>query len=715
MQRAILALAAVLSCVPALGAEGMWLPRQLPALARELKNAGLQMDPSSLVKLTEHPMNAVIDLGGCTASFVSPQGLVITNHHCTWGALQYNSTAERNLLDDGFLAAELSDEIPAAPGSRVRVTVEVTDVTERMIRGLDEIRDGSERYKRIEDREKEIVAECEQEEGYRCNVRGFYGGHEYFLYKQLEIRDVRLVYAPPGSVGVFGGDIDNWMWPRHTGDFAFQRAYVGPGGKPADYSPDNVPYTPRHWLRVQPGGVAKEGFVMVVGYPGRTNRYRLADEVANAFEWSYPARKKMVDEMLGVIEEQTELHPEAEIPYASTVSGLNNATKNWQGQLDGFAGSRMVERKTAFEDALQQWIDGSEDRKREHGSTLARLRELVAAEQSTQARDLVLGMMHRSSMLGTARSLYRLSREREKPDAQREPGYQERDMTPFRQRLQRLDRRYHPAVDQAIWERSLRHYLQLPADQRVAELDSFLQLDDPDGLPARLENMYTATELDDGEKRLALMDAGRAALEASDDPFVKLAIALYDGDRRREAEDEARAGDFQLARSRYMDTVLAYLAGLGKTAYPDANSSLRVTYGNVRGYSPRDGMFYTPFTRLEGIVEKYTGEEPFDAPAPELEKIAARDHGPYALPAVDSVPVNFLSTVDTTGGNSGSPTLNGRGELVGLLFDGTYDSINSDWDFDETKTRSIHVDIRYILWVMDKVDHARRVLAELDF
>jgi hypothetical protein len=692
----IIALILLALAAPALAAEGMWTPEQLPDLEPELKRLGLELAPKSLTQLTEHPMNAVIDLGGCTASFVSAQGLVVTNHHCAWGALQYNSTDERNLMHDGFLAAGFDDELPAAPGSRVRVTVDVRDVTDKITKGLAKLKDGLARHDKIEEREKELIADCEEDEGHRCRVRSFHGGLQYQLIKQLEILDVRLVYAPPGSIGVFGGDIDNWMWPRHTGDFTFLRAYVGPDGNPAEHSTDNVPYTPKHWLRVSPEGLREDDYVMVVGYPGRTNRYRTADEVENAFEWSYSTYKDMYDATLDIVTKQTKKHPEAEIKYATTVAGLNNATKNYQGMIDGYAKGGMLERKLETERALQAWIAGSEERKREHDSTLAELQALVDRHQATQERDYLLRMMGRSSMLSTARSLYRLSREREKPDAEREPGYQERDMRAFRQRRERLDRRYHPEVDKAVWRMRLERYMALPTDQRVAELDAFLGLDDPSGLDARLDE-----------------EADRKTIEASDDPFLQLAVALYEGDRAREKADETEVGEFRLIRPRYMEAMIAFLGSQGRPVYPDANSSLRVTYGTVRGYEPRDGVRFNPFTRLEGIREKYTGEDPFDVPVSELELIEARDYGKYRLDSIDSVPVNFLSTVDTTGGNSGSPTLNGRGELVGLLFDGTYDSINADWDFNETTTRAIHVDIRYVLWVMEKVDGAQRVLEEL--
>jgi hypothetical protein len=578
---------------------------------------------------------------------------------------------------------------------------------------LDDSLSGAERFDRIEERQKKLIAGCEEDPGHRCRVQSFHGGLRYNLVKQLEIRDVRLVHAPSRAIGVYGGDIDNWMWPRHTGDYSFVRAYVAPDGSPADYSEENVPYRPKHYLRVSAKGVDAGDYVMVVGYPGRTGRYRLVSEVKNTFEWSYPTTRKMFGRMLEIIAEQSEDRPDVELKYAATVAGLNNADKNYQGMLDGYAGSGMIERKSALERELQAWIESSKERKKKHGATLRKLNDLIAASQATQERDMLLRQLGRSVMLSTARQLYRLSREREKEDADREPGYQERDMLPFKERLQRLDRRYHPDVDKAMWSYFLGEYQKLPADQRVAEFDRFLGLADPSKLPAKLDAMYADTRLGDTETRLKWMDAGRAEFEASDDPFIRLAVALYDGDREREAKDEAETGEFQAARPRYMETMIEFLGSRGKVVYPDANSSLRVTFGNVRGYRPRDGMFYTPFTRLEGIAEKDTGEEPFDSPVKQLELIAAKDYGEFALESLGSVPVNFLSTVDTTGGNSGSPTLNARGELVGLLFDGTYDSINADWDFNAETTRSIHVDIRYALWVMQKIDKADNVLEEL--
>src|SRR5688572_16302572 len=272
--------------------EGMWVPQQLPEISKTLKKAGLKLDPDDLADLTGDPMGAVVSLGGCTASFVSPEGLVITNHHCAYGAIQLNSTPERNLMTDGFNAAQRGDELSAGPNARIYALESIQDVTDRVKAAIAAAPDALGRANALDDIDKQLVAGCEAGGGYRCRLYSFAGGNTYRLFKNLEIRDVRLVYAPPGSIGAFGGDIDNWMWPRHTGDFSFYRAYVGKDGKPAAYSEDNVPFQPKHWLEFADRPLGAGDFVMVAGYPGRTARYALAEEFDNAAGWSYPAIAK---------------------------------------------------------------------------------------------------------------------------------------------------------------------------------------------------------------------------------------------------------------------------------------------------------------------------------------------------------------------------------------------------------------------------------------
>ncbi|NRB70856.1 MAG: S46 family peptidase, partial [Xanthomonadales bacterium] len=623
--------------------------------------------------------------------------------------------AENNYLDNGFLAAELADELPAAPGSRVYVTTEVSDVTERMRADSDDLEHQAS-YELIQQRRKDLTAECEQAPGYRCQVASFYGGAQYKLIKRLEVRDVRLVYAPADAIGRYGGDIDNWQWPRHTGDFAFYRAYVAPDGSAADYDEENVPLEPDHYLMVSAAGLDDGDFVMAAGYPGSTSRYTLLAEVENTFNWSYPTFEVLLNDWIDTIEAAAPEGSDARVKYESRLAGLNNYEKNLRGQIEGARRVGLVERRQAREAALNDWIAADASRAAYAGA-IAELTEL--SEESAQAArtNFWYGNVSRPQLFSAARRLYRLAREQELPDSEREPGYQERDLTFIRQSLQALDRRYDPAVDQAEWLLFLNGYLAQPMDERVAEFDAALGLTADTtaaDLPALLEPFYANSTLGDAATRLALMEATPEALEASEDPFMQLAVAMYDYGMGLEQQSEIRSGRSLALRPAYMEAMTAWQREVGKLPYPDANSTLRVTFGNVLGGSPRDGMAYLPFTTLEGISDKDTGEVPFNSPAVLLEKVAASDYSSYALESLGSVPVNFLSDLDSTGGNSGSATLNARAELVGLLFDGTFESVNSDWDFDPRTTRTIHVDTRYMLWIMEQVDGAQALIDEMD-
>ena len=695
--------------------EGMFTPDQLPDIASDLREAGLELDPDNLAELTEFPMAAVVSLGGCSASFVSSKGLVITNHHCARGSVQFHSRAERNYLEDGFLAESMADELPARPGSRVFVTVGVEDVTEQVSGGLDPDLPPRERFQVMEDRRKALMKACEADEGHRCRVSAFFGGLEYKLVKSLEIRDVRLVYAPADAIGRYGGDIDNWRWPRHTGDFAFYRAYVSPEGEPADHAPDNVPYESEHYLPVSAAGLDDGDFVMAIGYPGGTSRYARHVTVENRFEREYPRFVARSREGIAVIEAAAPEGSDLRIRYTGQLAGINNGMKNIEGQLEGARRQRLVERRAQRDAALDAWI--AADEKNAPLADAIRDYDALARESADVSRRYYHYNAARSSqLLDIARRLYRLAREQQKPDAEREPGYQERDLRWFRQRLSRLDRGYHASVDKALWMYGLRGYLAEPAENHVAAFDRAMGLgDDTDeaAVSSILDGYYEETVLEDADTRLALMDAPLREIEAHDDPFLRLAVAVYEPDRQREEESKTRSGRGDLLRPQYMQAIIDWQRSQGHAAYPDANGTLRVTYGTVLGGSPMDGLIYEPFTRLEGILEKDSGVAPFNAPVELLERARAKDFGTYRLASIGSVPVNFLTDLDSTGGNSGSATLNASGELVGLLFDGTLESVVSDWDFNPRTTRTIHVDTRYMLWVMEKIDDADWLIDEM--
>ena len=707
--------ALVLLVTNAIAVEGMWTPAQMSDIERNLQEAGLELAPDKLADLTGFPMAAVISLGGCTASFVSPQGLVVTNHHCARGSVQFNSTEEKNYLVDGFVAHSRSLELPAAPGTRVYVTTRIEDVTDKFYSEFSDDMSPRERYQVIEDIRKRLIAECEAGGGFRCQVPSFFGGATYTMIERLEIRDVRIVYAPADSIGNYGDDVDNWMWPRHTGDFAFYRAYVGPDGQPADFAEDNVPYEPEHFLKVSSAGLSDGDFVMAAGYPGRTRRHTRLSEVEQAFSWLYPTYQSLMTDWIATIEAAAAEGSDARIKYESRLAGLNNFMKNIGGQLEGAERVGLRARRGERDAALQKWV-ATDPSGTTYSEAFAELDGLVDDITADARQDFWYDRVTSPQLLGAAQRLYRLAREQEKPDAEREPGYQDRDLTFFKQRLQVIDRRFDPGVDKAEWLMFLDSYLEQPAEQRVAVFDEALGLDDPgdsEALSATLDAFYDGTGLDNVETRLTWMDKPPAAFEASDDPFVRLAVALYDHEIEDEEQFKTFSGRMTQLRPAYMDAIIAYGEAQNQAVYPDANSTLRITYGSVFGGSPKDGIIYEPFTRLEGIAEKDTGRDPFNSPARQLELIAAKKYGSFALDDIGSVPVNFLTDLDSTGGNSGSPTMDANGNLVGLLFDGTIESVNSDWDFDTRTTRTIHVDSRYMLWIMQKVDDAGHLIEEM--
>ena len=710
-----------LSSTAALADEGMWQPNQLPTIAKELTKAGLKLNPNDLTDLTGFPMGAIVSLGGCTASFVSDQGLVASNHHCVYGSVQYNSTAENNLLKNGFLAKNFAEELPATPGSRIYVTEEITEVTKLVKSGVTEKMSGSDRYKTVETNSKKLVAECENDDRYRCSVVNFHGGLEYYLFKQLTIRDVRLVHAPASSIGKYGGDIDNWMWPRHTGDYGFYRAYVGKDGQPADFSNDNVPYQPKHHLKVNKSSVDDGDYIMVLGYPGRTNRYRTAYEVENTFSWTYPHAKAYREEIIDLIHTHSAVGSEARIKYESTLAGLANYAKNYGSMIHSYNKGTFLQRKQELETNLTQWLNSSSTRKAQYGEALSGLDNLVKQDNKQQARDLILGYMRYSKMLSTAKSLHRLAVENTKPNIERERGYQERDIARFEQKMKSVDRRYDEKIDKEIFVAMLTHYVTLPKAERIQSFDKFFGLTKTTAknfnekkLRKQLKRMYKNTKLNSQEQRLALMTKSVGDFNNSKDPFIQLAVASFK--ERKVIEDKSKelAGNIQAFRPKYMEALIAYFNDNNLPVYADANSTLRITYGNVKGYSPQDGLNATPYTTLEGIVAKDTGIAPFDAPQKQLDLINKKQYGEYAKKALGSVPVNYLGTLDITGGNSGSPTLNDKAEFVGLVFDGVYESIIGDWDYDTKLNRSIHVDVRYMLWVMEHVDGATNLIEEMD-
>ncbi|MCA9716057.1 MAG: S46 family peptidase [Myxococcales bacterium] len=693
---------------------GMWMPGQMAAHADTLKGIGVEFDPAALADPTAFPLGAVVSLGGCSASFVSPEGLIVTNHHCVGSYLQLNSSPDDNLLKNGFLAKTRADEKSGGPRARVYVTTRYTDVTEKVLEGTDKIADDEARYEQIAERRKQLTNACEQgREDMRCYVASFFEGAKFFQIEQIQLRDIRLVYAPDAGIGVFGGDVDNWRWPRHTGDWAFLRAYVGKDGKPADYAADNVPYKPAYHLKVAQERVEEGDFVMVAGYPGRTNRLKTAGEVQEAAEWYYDHRIEFYEEYLGLLESLTKDDEELAIKASGRMRGLGNYLINYKGMRDGLKGGLAAE-KQKLEADLRAWIEQDPQRKAKYGDVLDKIAALNAERAATRDADAAAeGILRGSSLLGVALDLTTWAEERKKPDADRRAGYQDKDVKDEEVSLRAMQKTYDPRLDRAVFKMYLARAARLPKEQRPALLTAIVgDATDDAAIEQALDKLYKKTKLGDADARVKLLkSASEASLKKSRDPFVQLAVKLKPQVDARTETAKKFAGAMATLRPKYIAALREFTPG---DLAPDANGTLRVTYGTVRGYTPPGGGApHKPFTTVTEMAAKHTGTEPFDAPKRLLDAVASKSWGPYAHPSVGEVTLDFLADLDITGGNSGSATLNGRGELCGLVFDGNYESIASDWVFMPAVTRSIHVDIRYVLWVMDAVDGADHLLTEL--
>ncbi|MGS1077408.1 S46 family peptidase [Pseudoxanthomonas beigongshangi] len=698
--------------LPAQANEGMWMPSQLPQLAGPLRQAGFEGDPAALADLTRPPLNAVVKVGGATGAFVSADGLVLTNHHVAYGVIQYNSKPEKNLIDEGYTAAGRGAELPANPDFRVLVTVGFDRVTDEVLKAADG-KTGRDYYDAVDRANKRIVSECEQEAGMRCSVATMYYGADFYRIKQLELRDIRLVYAPPRAIGNYGDEIDNFMWPRHTGDFTLLRAYVGKDGKPAAYSPDNVPYRAPAHLQVALDGPKEGDFAMLAGYPGITYRHRFASEFKERIEWGLPANVEVLDALIDIVQQRGKADPAAGVKYASQLSGLKNSSKRFSGELEGLRRSNAIQVRADAEKAMYAWLAKSGGDAEAVRARIDQAQALLDQASAMRGRDMLVGMIDgRTQLLRSAITLQRLALERGKADADREGGYQERDLALIEGQLKQVQRRYDAGMERAFLTELVGRYQKLPDAQRLPEFDAAFGRDAA-SLEATLARVYGGTALGEEATRVGLLKAEPAAIAGSTDPLLALAAQLQPALLRIENERKQRDGDLLRLRPAYMQALTGWYRSQGRSVYPDANSTLRVSYGKVESLHPRDSVSYSPVTTVAGIVEKNTNTVPFDAPKPLLAAIAKGDFGSTADPALKTQTVNFLTNLDTTGGNSGSPVLNARGQLIGLNFDSNWESVSASWMFDPRYKRAVHVDLRYMRWLMARVQPAPHLLKEM--
>jgi hypothetical protein len=749
-----LALGWLLCCGGVAGAvEGKWTPEQVldhdPAWQRSLRSLGLELPPERLWGRSGGGLlEAAVRVGGCSASFISAEGLLITNHHCAFGILQQHSTPERDLITRGFLASGRGEELT---GANVRVTVphRTTDVSgaveaAAVLAGGDDLA----RYQAIERRKKELVAACERQEGaaaLRCEVATYDGGVRYQLIESLEYPDVRLVYAPPRSVGDFGGEVDNWSWPRHAGDFALLRVYAGPDGKPAPHADGNQPLRPPHFFPLAAQGVRPGDFVMVAGYPGLTFRSLTAPEMRERAELALPRRAELLRGWLDIMAAASEKDAAARIALADRIKSLGNTEKNARGQMAGLRRGRVLAKKEAADREVLAWARSASPASPAIAA-YEELSRLVERRQATWERDFLLGVARLGPKpLDLAMTLVRRAREAAKPDLEREPPYMDRNRDRLREGLRRDQARIDLPAEEALLADLLARFAALPQATRVPAVERLLA-----GLPPppaagvagtnaagggtspprsargfdraalaataaiadRAAAIVAGSRVTDLDERMKMLGESEEQLLARHDPLLDLAAGLDDALREADEREHRFGGAVSRLRPAWQRAVAAHA---GKPLAPDANSTLRVSFAHVQGYSPRDGIAMEPQTRIAGLVEKQTGKEPFDAPEALLAAAARAPASPWADPWLHDVPVCFLADADTTGGSSGSPVLNGRGELVGVNFDRVWENVANDFGYDPEVARTISVDVRYLLWVLSTLEGeaAQPLLREL--
>ncbi len=719
--------------------EGMYPLSEIHKL--DLKAKGLEIELTELYNPDGISLiDGICNISGCSGSFVSEKGLILTNHHCAYRAIKNASTAENDFLENGFYAKSSAEEFPAK-GYTVRITESYRDVSDEVLSAITDEMTLAERTKAIEKKTKEIINQVEEENpGKRASVSEMFIGKTYVLFIYNYLKDVRLVYAPPRSIGNFGGEVDNWMWPRHTGDFSIMRAYVAPDGSPADYSSENIPYTPKKVIKVAPEGVNEEDFVFILGYPGRTYRHRTSHFLDYEYNVRMPFVAELYDWQINAMEKISAENRDIALKHLSKIKGRSNTMKNYRGKLLGIRRMNLIDNKIEEEIKLQEFINSDRKRKNEYGTILDKLNEIYEEARGNAERSLVLSYLRRSSnLLSFAYTLYEGAIELQKDDVEREYSYMNRNLDMTKKRMSLSVQDFYAESDKILFKNLLDRATNLPLHQRISVIDELLYGNDISHLESITNNSphdhtdisprgetkkgdyieqidnfvddaYNKSQLANEEYLLELFGKTPEEIKAIDDPFIQLAVELYPLYQEQKEIGKTRKGALDQLYAKLIDVKKEFM---GSEFVPDANGTLRLTYGNIRGYSPRDAVYSYPITTLDGVVEKTTSEFPFDSPQRLLKLHKQKKFGRFSHLKLGGVPVGILYNMDTTGGNSGSAVLNAKGELVGINFDRAYEATINDFAWSEDYSRSIAVDIRYVLWVLDIYSGADYLLEEM--
>ena len=688
--------------------EGMFPISELARL--NLAAKGLKLTPDEVFNSKETSLvDGICRVNGCTGSFVSNNGLIITNHHCAYDAIQGASTAKNDLLENGFIAKSLTDEINA-PNYTVRITEGYSDVSEQVLSVVLDEMSFLERTKAIDKRRKELEQAAEKENpGLRAEVAEMFAGKTYVLFLYTFLKDVRLVFAPPAAVGNFGGESDNWEWPRHTGDFSFMRAYTAPDGSSAEYAPENVPFKPKRFIPVAPQGVNEEDFVFILGYPGRTARHKTASFLRYEQDVRLPAIVEMYGWQIDAMNKAGVSDRSIAIKHSTRTKSLANVEKRSRGQLLGLRRAGIIESREKQEAELQAFIDSDAARREKYGSVQNDIAAVYAEMTASGPLELNLRELRTACRaLSFAFVVHDAAVERAKPDIEREVPYMDRNFNQTTQQLKSEVKDFHAPTDMIMLQWMLNRLSQTAGADQIKPLETVLS--EPGQMEAQAMALINATELGDIKFVSNCLNKSPAELEASNDPVLRLIIDLYPTYKKLRDADKEREGRLGKLYGSLIDVKQQFQA---TDFVPDANATLRLTYGNIRGYSPADAVYRSPISTLRGVIEKTTGEEPYITPELVLERYRAKDFGRFVHPKLGSVPVAILYNTDTTGGNSGSPVLNARGELVGVNFDRTFEATINDFAWNENYSRSIGVDVRYVLWITGVVYNADHLMREM--
>ena len=687
MKKGILTvLTAVFASLAAVADEGMWLPSLIGERIKDMRSKGFRLTAEDIYSVNKASMkDAVVLFGrGCTGEIVSAEGLLLTNHHCGYGAIQSHSTLDHDYLTYGFWARSRDEELPNERLT-VRILVRMEDVTDRIAAGADKL--------------KLIQAARAEGPGYDASVEEMYYGNQSFLFVYQEFSDVRLVGAPPSSIGKFGGDTDNWIWPRHTGDFSVFRIYAGRDNNPAAYSPDNVPYRPRRHFAISTRGVKEGDFTMIYGFPGSTQQYILSDAVDYVQNLSDPMKIDLRTRRLDIISAAQEADPKVRIQYAAKHAGIANAWKKWQGEVAGLKRMNTLAAKRDYERRFAEWAAD----KPEYAGLLDSMRAAYARGREPYFHQELLSESIRSL------ELYPLVRHGVLSSSWRRG---EDDAIAEQRRIKRAAflKDYDPAVDRALVKSALRGFADYCPEGFSAEAQA--EIDRHGGMDAYADYVFDHTRMLLPQEEIERLDSAAVV----SDPIYRF-VVLFDGTRAPEyyRRNLSNISDIERWYRPYLRALRAF--DPDRAFFPDANLTLRVAYGTVAGYEYADGEYHTPQTTLDGIIAKDNPEiYDYDIPQRLRDLYASKEYGRWGV-EIDgrrTVPVCFLASNQTTGGNSGSPVLNGRGELIGINFDRTWRSTMSDIAFDPTICRNIAVDIRYVLFVIDKVGGAGYLIDEME-